>query len=62
MYYPEANALIPRGIDPRSRTPAFKSAVVTVEPSTVEVSGGNGELTVLKVRGREARRTAMKSC
>jgi len=25
MYYPEANALVPRRLDPRSRTPAFKS-------------------------------------
>ncbi|MEQ1934104.1 MAG: FdhF/YdeP family oxidoreductase, partial [Fimbriimonadaceae bacterium] len=32
MYYPEANALIPRSVDPRSKTPAFKSAVVTVSP------------------------------
>ncbi|AIE86930.1 FdhF/YdeP family oxidoreductase [Fimbriimonas ginsengisoli] len=34
MYYPEANVLVPRKTDPRSRTPAFKAAVVTVEPST----------------------------
>lgn len=32
MYYPEANVLIPRHIDPASRTPAFKGAVVTVAP------------------------------
>jgi molybdopterin-dependent oxidoreductase alpha subunit len=32
MYYPEANVLIPRQADPRSRTPAFKSAVITIEP------------------------------
>ncbi len=25
MYYPEANALVPRQLDPRSKTPAFKS-------------------------------------
>lgn len=25
MYYPEANAVVPRRIDPRSKTPAFKS-------------------------------------
>ncbi len=30
MYYPEANALIPRSVDPQSKTPAFKSAVVSV--------------------------------
>jgi len=30
MYYPEANVLVPRSIDPRSRTPAFKSVGVTL--------------------------------
>jgi molybdopterin-dependent oxidoreductase alpha subunit len=32
MYYPEANVLVPRAVDPRSKTPAFKSVVVTVTP------------------------------
>jgi anaerobic selenocysteine-containing dehydrogenase len=31
MYYPEANVLVPRHADPQSRTPAFKSVVVTLE-------------------------------
>jgi anaerobic selenocysteine-containing dehydrogenase len=31
MYYPEANVLVPRHADPHSRTPAFKSVVVTLE-------------------------------
>jgi molybdopterin-dependent oxidoreductase alpha subunit len=31
MYYPEANALISRAVDPKSRTPAFKSTSVRVE-------------------------------
>ncbi len=30
MYYPEANALVGREVDPQSRTPAFKSTVVTL--------------------------------
>ena len=30
MYYPESNVLVPRYADPQSRTPAFKSIVVTV--------------------------------
>jgi anaerobic selenocysteine-containing dehydrogenase len=30
MYYPEANVLVPRDIDPESRTPAFKQVVVTI--------------------------------
>ncbi len=31
MYYPEANALVPRHADSQSKTPAFKGVVVTVE-------------------------------
>jgi molybdopterin-dependent oxidoreductase alpha subunit len=31
MYYPESNVLIDRVVDPESRTPAFKGAVVTIE-------------------------------
>ncbi|HWB08910.1 MAG TPA: FdhF/YdeP family oxidoreductase [Pirellulales bacterium] len=39
MYYPEANVLVPRHADPLSKTPAFKSVVVTLEASgTVEPS------------------------
>ncbi len=30
MYYPEANAIVPRRFDPASRTPAFKSTPVTI--------------------------------
>jgi molybdopterin-dependent oxidoreductase alpha subunit len=30
MYYPEANVLVPRRLDERSKTPAFKSVVATV--------------------------------
>jgi anaerobic selenocysteine-containing dehydrogenase len=30
MYYPEANVLVPRHADPHSKTPAFKSVVVTI--------------------------------
>lgn len=32
MYYPEANVLVPRQLDGRSRTPAFKSVCVRIEP------------------------------
>lgn len=31
MYYPEANVLVDRNLDPGSKTPAFKCVVVTVE-------------------------------
>ena len=33
MYYPECNVLVPRTTDPRSRTPAFKSVIITIEAS-----------------------------
>ncbi len=33
MYFPEANVLVPRDVDPRSRTPAFKSVVVELIPA-----------------------------
>ncbi len=31
MYYPESNVLVPRQIDPQSRTPAFKCVLVGIE-------------------------------
>ena len=33
MYYPEANVLVARTADPKSRTPAFKGVVITIEAS-----------------------------
>jgi molybdopterin-dependent oxidoreductase alpha subunit len=30
MYYPESNVLVPRVVDPRSKTPAFKNVLVAV--------------------------------
>ncbi|MEZ6123801.1 MAG: FdhF/YdeP family oxidoreductase [Planctomycetaceae bacterium] len=32
MYYPEANVLIPRDVDPLSKTPAFKNIAVQIKP------------------------------
>ncbi len=32
MYFPEANVLLPRSIDPYSKTPAFKGGLVTIHP------------------------------
>ncbi len=34
MYYPECNVLVGRNLDPLSRTPAFKSVVVKLTPTT----------------------------
>jgi len=33
MYYPEANVLTPRTLDPKSGTPSFKSMLVTISAS-----------------------------
>ncbi|XZE44736.1 FdhF/YdeP family oxidoreductase [Pirellulaceae bacterium SH467] len=30
MYYPESNVLVPRSVDPKSRTPRFKNITVTI--------------------------------
>ena len=35
MYYPEANVLVPKDVDPLSKTPGFKSVAVTVEAEDV---------------------------
>ena len=37
MYYPEANALVPRRIDERSKTPAFKCIRARVRPQMIDV-------------------------
>src|SRR5208337_4648505 len=34
MYYPEANVLVPATVDPNSKTPAFKSVLITIEPES----------------------------
>ncbi|MBY0527399.1 MAG: FdhF/YdeP family oxidoreductase [Gemmataceae bacterium] len=33
MYYPEANVLVPTATDPASKTPAFKSVLIEIEPA-----------------------------
>ena len=32
MYFPETNVLIPKTADAKSKTPAFKNVVVTIDP------------------------------
>lgn len=39
MYYPEANVLVDRGLDPKSKTPAFKGLVVKLEKEATPVLG-----------------------
>jgi len=38
MYYPEANVLVPRVVDPQSKTPAFKGVPVVISPMIGAVS------------------------
>ena len=40
MYYPEANALVPRRLDARSKTPAFKSVVARLRPANGTEAAG----------------------
>jgi len=42
MYYPEANMLVPRVVDEQSRTPCFKSVLVTIERMSGEAGASNG--------------------
>ncbi|QDS99526.1 FdhF/YdeP family oxidoreductase [Adhaeretor mobilis] len=39
MYYPEANVLVSRHLDPKSKTPAFKCVLVTLESESLAVVG-----------------------
>jgi molybdopterin-dependent oxidoreductase alpha subunit len=39
MYFPEANVLVPTTTDPDSKTPAFKSVLITLEPEGVVANG-----------------------
>jgi len=47
MYYPEANVLVPTTVDPASKTPAFKSVLVTVAPMEAAPSANRVELAVV---------------
>jgi molybdopterin-dependent oxidoreductase alpha subunit len=42
MYYPEANVLVPRNADPRSKTPGFKCIPVTVTPIALQPKAKSG--------------------
>jgi anaerobic selenocysteine-containing dehydrogenase len=38
MYYPEANAIVPRRLDARSKTPAIKSVIAPLRPESRAVA------------------------
>ena len=47
-YYPEANVLVPREVDPRSRTPAFKSVLVELVPESPSRTHGLHSVSSLR--------------
>jgi molybdopterin-dependent oxidoreductase alpha subunit len=51
MYFPEANMLVPTTTDPASKTPAFKSVLVRVEPIRDEEEVVPGRVALEVVRG-----------
>ncbi|HKQ48751.1 MAG TPA: FdhF/YdeP family oxidoreductase [Phycisphaerae bacterium] len=56
MYYPEANVIVPRRIDPRSRTPAYKSVWVEISPQL------DGAVSLTVQRSEIAKRREMHAC
>ena len=40
VYYPESNVLVPKSLDPKSKTPAFKAIPVLVEPASSPANSG----------------------
>jgi anaerobic selenocysteine-containing dehydrogenase len=61
MYYPEANALVPRKLDPLSKTPAFKNVLVTLAPSPAGAATAVKQ-PVLELASQSAERKPLKSC
>ena len=69
MYYPEANVLVPRGVDPKSRTPAFKAVPITVARSSAPARGGaakavkaSGMASTVGFFLRKRRRPKLNAC
>ncbi len=65
MYYPEANVLVPRAVDPASRTPAFKNVAVTVEPMGSPVNGAPPTIEIVTLGAAEtgpSSRAGMRAC
>lgn len=58
MYYPEANVLVPSDFDPRSKTPAFKSVIVTLARDDHSVP----EESHVEFHASAKSRSSMKAC
>ncbi|HUY90797.1 MAG TPA: FdhF/YdeP family oxidoreductase [Pirellulales bacterium] len=61
MYYPEANALVPRKLDPLSKTPAFKNVLVTLEPLPAGEAAA-ARRPIVELAPQPASRRPLKSC
>jgi molybdopterin-dependent oxidoreductase alpha subunit len=61
MYYPEANALVPRDVDPQSKTPAFKNVLVTLAPFSPVAHDGKGHQEIV-VASSSNGRNSMRAC
>jgi predicted molibdopterin-dependent oxidoreductase YjgC len=65
MYYPEANVLVTRAVDPASRTPAFKNVAVTVEPMPAPANGDLPTMAIMAAGEPETNpssRAGMRAC
>jgi hypothetical protein len=63
MYFPEANGIVPRVADPASRTPAFKSARITIRPGRSPAGAESGPATSpVRASGASMTRSGMKAC
>jgi anaerobic selenocysteine-containing dehydrogenase len=61
MYYPEANVLVPRSVDPQSKTPAFKNVLITLEPFSPVVHGRKAQHDIVAAAASKSRGT-MRAC
>ena len=59
MYYPESNVLVPKAADPLSRTPAYKSVAVSLEP---ERAAAPAARPVVEAVGPGTPREKMNQC
>ncbi len=59
MYYPEANVLVPQQVDPESRTPAFKSVIISVTP---ESNGQWIQVSVPQAAETRIHRSKLNAC
>ncbi|MGD9721363.1 MAG: FdhF/YdeP family oxidoreductase [Pirellulales bacterium] len=67
MYYPEANVLVSRQLDPASRTPAFKNVPVVVEPISADAPAATrdqllGQAFELGPAAAGSSRDGMRAC